>query len=59
VLLSRSGFGRLVWGMSSALVGSGYGWDGCCGCLGGGVFGCVVGWVWRVCVWRAMSDSGE
>jgi hypothetical protein len=45
--------------MSSALVGSWYGWDGGCGSLGGGGFGCVVGWVWRVCEWRAMSDSGE
>jgi hypothetical protein len=48
-----------VWGMSSALVGCGYGWEGGCESLGGGVFGCVVVWGGRVCVWRAMSDSGE
>ncbi len=48
-----------MWGMSSALVGSGYSWGGGCECLWGGVFSYVVGWGGRVCVWRAMSDSGE
>ena len=37
------GFGVLGRGMSSALVGSGYGWDGWCVCLGGGKFS---SWVW-------------
>ena len=34
----RSGFGGLGRGMLSALVGSGYGWDGWFVCLGGGLF---------------------
>jgi hypothetical protein len=34
----KDGFGGLGRGMSSALVGSGYGWDGRVVCLGGGVF---------------------
>ncbi len=46
----RSGFGGLGRGMSSALVGGGYGWDGWVVCFVGGVFsrggvgmgGCVV-----------------
>jgi hypothetical protein len=40
-----SGFGRLGRGMSSARVGSGYGWDGWVVGLWGGVFslGCWVG----------------
>ncbi len=33
-----SGFGGLGRGMSSALVGSGYGWDGWGVCLWGGLF---------------------
>ena len=39
--------------MSSALVGSGYGWDGCDVCFVGGVFS-WGGWlvrVWGVCLW--------
>jgi hypothetical protein len=32
------GFGDLGRGMSSALVGGGYGWDGCVVCFLGGVF---------------------
>ena len=38
--------------MSSALVGSGYGWDGWCVCFVGGVFsrGCMVRRVWGVCL---------
>ena len=58
----KSGFGDLGRGMSSALVGSGYGWDGCVVCLWWGLFswgvwfgGCGV----CVFVWRVMSDSGE
>ncbi len=34
----RDGFGCLGRGVSSALVGSGYGWEGWCVCLGGGLF---------------------
>ncbi len=34
----RSGFGGLGGGVSSALVGSGYGWDGWFVSLGGGLF---------------------
>ena len=34
--------------MSSALVGSGYGWDGCVVCFVGGVFS-WGGWFGRVC----------
>ena len=34
----KDGFGGLGRGMSSALVGSGYGWDGWFVCLGGGGF---------------------
>jgi hypothetical protein len=47
--------------MSSALVGSGYGWDGWVVCLGGGLFswGGWFGGCGGVFVWRAMSDSGE
>ena len=39
--------------MSSALVGSGYGWDGWFVCFVGGVFS-WCGWlgrVWGVCLW--------
>jgi hypothetical protein len=32
----KDGFGGLGRGMSSALVGSGYGWGGWCVCFGGG-----------------------
>ena len=56
----RIGFGELGRGMSSALVGGGYGWDGWVVCLVGGVFSRVVrlgGCVWCVFVWRARSDS--
>ncbi len=38
----KSGFGGLGRGMSSALVGGGYGWDGWFVCFGGGVFSGVV-----------------
>ena len=38
----KSGFGGLGRGMSSVLVGSGYGWDGWCVCLWGGLFSGVV-----------------
>ena len=56
-----SGFGILGRGLSSALVGSGYGWVGLFVGLGGGLFSlclCLEG-VECVCVWRARSDSGE
>jgi hypothetical protein len=49
----RSGFGGLGRGMSSALVGSGYGWDGWVVRLVGGVFS-WVGWFGGcggVCLW--------
>jgi hypothetical protein len=49
----KSGFGGLGRGMSSALVGGGYGWDGWVVCFGGGVFS-WCGWlgrVWGVCLW--------
>ncbi len=56
-----SGFGRLGRGMSSALVGSGYGCDGSVVGLWGGVFssGCLVWRVWSVCLWHARRESGE
>ncbi len=38
----RSGFGGLGRGMSSALVGSGYGWDGWVVCFVGGMFSSCV-----------------
>ena len=49
----RSGFGDLGRGMSSALVGGGYGWDGWVVCFVGGVFswGGWLGRVWGVCLW--------
>ncbi len=34
----RDGFWGLGRGVSSALVGRGYGWDGWCVCLGVGLF---------------------
>ena len=39
--------------MTSALVGSGYGWDGCVVCFVGGLFsrGDWFGRVWGVCLW--------
>jgi hypothetical protein len=58
----KSGFGGLGGGMSSALVGGGYGWDGWVVCFVGGLFswggrfGEGVGFVF---VGRARSDSGE
>ncbi len=39
----KDGFGGLGRGMLSALVGSSYGWDGWCVCLGGGLYSW---WVW-------------
>ena len=56
-----SGFGDLGRGMSSALVGSGYGCDGLVVGLWGGVFssGCWFGGCGVcVCVWRARRESG-
>ena len=49
----KSGFGGLGGGMSSALVGGGYGWDGWFVCFGGGLFswGGMVWRVWGVCLW--------
>ncbi len=53
----RIGFGGLGRGMSSALVGSGYGWDGWVVCFVGGVFSGVV-WLGGcgVCVCRACEE---
>jgi hypothetical protein len=53
----RSGFGELGRGMSSALVGSGYGWDGWFVCLGGGLFS-WGGWLrgCGVCVCGACEE---
>ena len=51
------GFGVLGRGMSSALVGSEYGWDGWGVCLGGGVC-CWCGWLGGcgVCVCGACEE---
>ena len=54
-----SGFGDLGRGMSSALVGSGYGWCGWVVVLGGGLFSKWV-WFWEgvecVCVCVACEE---
>ncbi len=53
----RSGFGGLGRGMSSALVGSGYGWVGWVVCFVGGVFssGVLLGGC-GVCVCGACEE---
>jgi hypothetical protein len=53
-----SGFGRLGRGMSSALVGSGYGWVGRCVGLWGGVFSWCL-WLGECGVRVVIVESGE